>query len=820
MNLMKQMWLAAAATIFSAIGFNSSAAIPSGYYSKCEGKTGQALLDALCQTISSHTTISYDGLWNLYKTSDIDENGKIWDMYSTKRWTPGSEQCGNYSKVGDCYNREHSMPKSWFKDASPMVSDGFHIYPTDGKVNGQRSNYPFGECSGGTTLSSSGSVKALGRLGASTFSGYSGTVFEPDDQYKGDFARSYFYMAACYNDKIANWSSDMLAGNSYPAFKTWAVNLLMKWTRNDEVSQKELDRNEAVYAKQKNRNPFIDHPELAEYIWGDKVGTAWYSTASTSQPAELTQPADGSTINLGYAAVGITRTIQVYVKGKNLTEPLEVFVTGAGYSVTPSTLSASQVNQGCYLTVSCTSPTEGDAEGTLNLLSDGSDDDILADIDLITTVESGLPIFEATNISSSSFLVRWIYLNDNPTYTLDVKQGSSSIPGYPKSVTAATESYEVAGLDPLTTYTFSLSSGSLKSTTRSATTGEAFPEINVLFDGDLQFAAIVGQPSDVAELLLDIENVADEITITVSAPFQVSTDKTNWSTSVILDPEEDRFYMRLLGNDAGSYSTSIVCSAGTYVNDDAEATGTISVVQEAPVFIETFNISDTSSYGPYQDNTTFTGTAASWTLTDAGIGRGTNSGEYHDLKIDGSYSIRFGKNTTSALTMAEDKTGGIGTVTFQTLKWNTDSDVTAVLEYSGDGGSTWTQVGSFTVTTQSSDSSADPESYSFPVNEAGNGRIRFRQTAGKRWLLDNVAITDYVGITAVKDLEYHDWDAFCRAGQLVIENYESDRSFAVYGMDGLTWFNESISAGERSLSLPAGLYIVVSNDFSRRVLIK
>ena len=77
-----------------------------------------------------------------------------------------------------------------------MYSEAFHIYPTDGKVNGQRSNFPYGECAKGTTLPSNGSVKALGRLGDCTFHGYSGTVFEPDDQYKGDFARSYFYMAA------------------------------------------------------------------------------------------------------------------------------------------------------------------------------------------------------------------------------------------------------------------------------------------------------------------------------------------------------------------------------------------------------------------------------------------------------------------------------------------------------------------------------------------------------------------------------------------------------------------------------------------------
>ena len=272
------------------------AAAPQGYYSASEGKKGKALLTSLYSKISSHTNVGYNGLWNVYKSSDVDANGKIWDMYSTKRWNPNGEQCGNYSYVGDCYNREHSLPKSWFDDAAPMYSDAFHIYPTDGKVNGQRSNYPYGECSGGTTLPSHGSVRALGRLGRSTFPGYSGTVFEPDDEYKGDFARSYFYMAACYNDRISGWHSDMMGGNDYPVFKTWAVNLLLKWHRQDPVSDKERKRNDAVYNYQHNRNPFIDYPDLAEHIWGDKTDIAWSSTGSV-EPA-ISAPVNGSTVSL------------------------------------------------------------------------------------------------------------------------------------------------------------------------------------------------------------------------------------------------------------------------------------------------------------------------------------------------------------------------------------------------------------------------------------------------------------------------------------------------------------------------------------------
>jgi endonuclease I len=300
--------LLAAAMSFAAWLQPMMAEIPAGYYDDCENLVGgKSLLTGLYNTITDHDVVSYGGLWEVYLTSDVYPDGKIWDMYSTKHWTPQSEQCGNYKNVGDCYNREHSMPKSWFNDASPMVSDAFHIYPTDGKVNGQRSNYPYGECANGTTLDSHDGVKALGKLGDCTFSGYTGTVFEPDDEYKGDLARTYFYMATCYNDRIKSWKSDMLGGNNYPVFTTWAVNLLMKWNAQDPVSDKEIERNDAVYAYQGNRNPFIDHPELADYIWGDMIGERW-TTVSTGINTPTADGGDEQFVGVKIISGGVTLT--------------------------------------------------------------------------------------------------------------------------------------------------------------------------------------------------------------------------------------------------------------------------------------------------------------------------------------------------------------------------------------------------------------------------------------------------------------------------------------------------------------------------------
>ena len=265
------------------------AQVPADYKSRYEqlvGKQGTTLFSAL-ESISAvgYTSHSYGDLWDYFLITDLDANGKIWDMYSTCSFTPRTKQCGSYSSVCSCYNREHSLPKSWFggSDSNAPGTDLFHLYPTDGKVNGQRGNNAFGECSGGSKAGD----KALGKLGASTFQGFNsvGTVFEPDDQYKGDFARSYFGMIVRYGTSYAfnqadggvtmfsNAGRNISAQNNY-GLTNYSVALLMKWTRQDSVSLKETNRNNGIQQTQGNRNPFIDCPVLAEYLWGNKAGQA------------------------------------------------------------------------------------------------------------------------------------------------------------------------------------------------------------------------------------------------------------------------------------------------------------------------------------------------------------------------------------------------------------------------------------------------------------------------------------------------------------------------------------------------------------------
>lgn len=249
------------------------------YYKPADGKKGKELKTALCGIIYDRNeggdlNTAYKALWTHFKKTDAKPNGKVWDMYSNKREMEfGTDQAGNYSKEGDVYNREHSMPNSWFGGkVMPMYTDLHHLYPTDGYVNNKRANYPFGE----TANPSWKSANDFSKLGKCTYPGYDGVVFEPNDDYKGDFARTYFYMVTCYEEKLPDWYSNYseskptLDGKTYPGLSPWQLEMLMKWSKNDPVSEKEINRNIAVWGIQNNRNPFIDYPGLEEYIWGDK----------------------------------------------------------------------------------------------------------------------------------------------------------------------------------------------------------------------------------------------------------------------------------------------------------------------------------------------------------------------------------------------------------------------------------------------------------------------------------------------------------------------------------------------------------------------
>jgi endonuclease I len=259
---------------------------PPGYYNAANGLTCTLKQDALRSIIATgYIDRGYAGLWTTYATSDIKPSttNQLWCIYTDNN---GVSSCGSPMTIpafqdsgsggtSECqkYNREHTVPQSWFAQNPPMVSDAFHVLPTDKKVNSVHGNQPYGETNSPSYTSGNGST-----YGLSSDPGVPSNieVMEPSDEFKGDMARIYFYMSTRYGAAIGSAntaeSNFVLLDNNYPTYTTPYLKMLLRWHNADPVSQKEIDRNNAIYARQNNRNPYVDHPEYVAQVWSNACG--------------------------------------------------------------------------------------------------------------------------------------------------------------------------------------------------------------------------------------------------------------------------------------------------------------------------------------------------------------------------------------------------------------------------------------------------------------------------------------------------------------------------------------------------------------------
>ena len=329
---MKHLYL-----LFLAISTIGFAQIPSDYYDSTSGLSGYALKTELKNiTSNGHIARSYDQLYdgdgisgsngyvdthsdlNVSGGTNYENDGTILDFYSEipngsdpYNYFHGNAQCGNQSAEGDCYNREHLVPQSSFNSNFPMQSDIHHVIPTDGRVNNFRGSLPFGNVVSVNFTSLNGSQR-----GTSSMPGYSGTVFEPIDEFKGDIARALLYFATRYEDTVDGYTSfDMFNGTEDEVFFPWAIEVLLDWHYNvDPVDNRERERNDEAYNFQGNANPFVDRPEFANMIWNPNP-----DTEAPTAPTNLTasNPTDTS-IELNWSAatdnIGVD-SYDIYIDG-------------------------------------------------------------------------------------------------------------------------------------------------------------------------------------------------------------------------------------------------------------------------------------------------------------------------------------------------------------------------------------------------------------------------------------------------------------------------------------------------------------------------
>ncbi len=409
---------------------------PANYYNGTEGLSGAALKTKLSQIITSGSMDNgYNGLYNGYPTTDRDHfyenDNSVLDMYSENptgadpyNFQHGVKKCGNYSNEGDCYNREHVVPQSLFNERSPMRGDIHFVRPTDGKVNGMRSNYPFAMVANPAFTSKNGT-----KVGPSSSAGYGGSSCEPIDEFKGDIARMIFYFVTRYESQLNTFSTgNMIATTAYPGLQLWERDVLLTWAAQDPVSPSEIERNNAAFVFQKNRNPFIDHPEWVNVIWGTQV----IDTEAPSTPANLVLNST-STASASLSWSPSTDNIAVtYYK---------IFVNGAFHSNSPTTTAiVSGLTQGTTYTFNVAA---ADAAGNVSAQSNTVTGTTLID----NEAPSNPTNLSVTSVGTNNIEIQWTAATDN----IAVDSYDIYVNGGLMGSTNSTSS-NVANLDPATAY--------------------------------------------------------------------------------------------------------------------------------------------------------------------------------------------------------------------------------------------------------------------------------------------------------------------------------------------------------------------------------
>lgn len=486
-----------------------------GYYNSMDGKSKTALKAAAKQCVERHTVLEYYDLPNYWQYSDVYPdlyNGQTrwWEMYSNNIYLIQNGQTPKSSFSANKMQREHSVPKSWWKhngdvEYTAAYSDMWNLYPSDGPANQAKLNYPLGPTRAATY--DNGCTKVGPAM--TGYGGGSANVFEPADEYKGDFARSFFYMATVYDD--LPWTINyMYTQNTYPTLQPWAFQMLLQWARMDPVSQKEIDRNDAVELSQGNRNPFIDFPELAEYIWGTRTEEVFLLAEQggnvtppiTGDPV-ITAPINGEALDIGQAAVGKTVSAALRIEASNLTSSLSVRISGTNremFSTYLTSIPASQLNKGDYLLYVSYSPTEEGNHTARLLLYDGGlpDGESIA----VTLTGQAFPIPElsapealpATDVTDTGYTANWTsiaevvdyYVINRVRYTQEGTEGTQ--------LTAAGCSLEIDDRDPEITETYTVCASRLGCLSEPSNTITVAADAGISFNNGTVPFAIGVQP--------------------------------------------------------------------------------------------------------------------------------------------------------------------------------------------------------------------------------------------------------------------------------------------------------------------------------------
>ena len=717
------------------------------YYRKAEGLRGTELKEALHNLIQPTFVLDYGGgvgkTWSGFWQTDQMEDMQVRDRYSNtvRYFNPDMSAVSNM-------NIEHIWANSWWGHVkNNAYQDLFNLYPADATANGRKSNNPIGIVDG--TIAYTNGVTKVGKSTSYRADSLI-TVWEPADQWKGDFARTYFYMATCYSHMTSLWTTTegllTVDPNSPLLMRPWVYNLMLEWAEADPLDEIEQDRCDAICEIQGNRNPFVDYPELCYYIWGDKADEQFYCTEEHG--AEIFVPAASEEIDFGLHPLSRPFSAKVQVRGRGLNEGALLAVDDEHFALSQFVLSSDEINQGTDITVSVSPTEEGNYTAMLTLEGSG----YVQQSPLIVSFVDGIPAYPATDIicavSSRRFNANWMNYEPDATYTLNVYTKDAN--GQPQpfgTYTTTDTTYQVRNVQPNMTYYYKVSIiedgeelvGSNEVTVEMP---EVAPVFSVSLD-NIAFTATPGNPSAPTQVSVTAMAVPKYVTeIITSAPFELSSDGEAWSQQLTLTGTSPSFFVRFAGAfEEGDYEGEVIVS--TEGLDDRVISVSCNV-DATKSFFEDF---ETGSKGAYAVGEV-TCSAASWEMSNALIAADDNALDKKCVRMKGYVKSGSTITTPAHIMMTTDKVNGCDSLWFCAGSYGNDTGVKMTVSYSVNGGQTWTKV-------VSSLSVGTMQRYGFKINRDGNIRLKFESenTGNKRVNIDNVQMSDWEDPTGIETIQ-------------------------------------------------------------------
>lgn len=749
------------------------------YIHSVQGLNKADLKTALHDLIQPRLVLAYGGgdghTWAGFALTDVMPDGvTVRDRYSDEqRFFDGN-------KAVNGMNIEHIWANSWWGHTkNNAYCDLFNLYPADGYANGRKSNNPIGVVDGATSFDN-----GVTKVGKS--SSYSSdqliTAWEPADEWKGDFARTYFYMATTYQHMTNEWQTAegllTIDPASWTTMRPWVYELMLEWAEADPVDDIERARNDVIYGIQGNRNPYVDIPELADYVWGDCAEERFYIDPQ-STASELFVPMKAQTFDYGLQALSKGLDTVVVVRGRHIAEGLTLTVDNPAFEIGTPQVSAEQLEAGYAVPLRIKPEAAGHYAAALTITGGGVSQTNPLSISFV----DGIPAYEATDIVCTSYVRRftanWMAYEPGATYTLEVytknTDGSHNI--Y-KTYTTQDTQYQVTSVQANTLYYYTVSI--IEDEVVKATSNEVsvlMPEVKPVFTvapSSISFAAAPERPSRAVQVTVKAVAVPEYVTtVSLELPFEVSVDGEEWSQTLVLTGSEPKFLVRLCaGMEAGDYEGEMVLTTKGL----EECIVTLSATVDASkAFFEGFELGSKSEAGYAEGIATCD--ATTWLMSNALLSASEvfqNDGRSVRMKIGGS------------ITMQDDKLGGCDSLWFYAGLYNKDTGVKLTVSYSLDGGDVWTPVVSNLEFVN-----GEWKRYGYEIKRDGLIRLKFETQAGnqnKRINLDDIQMSDYGSSD----------------GLLKIDGLSGSDAMAVYTLDGRYIGN----------AMPArrGIYIVRQGD--------